>query len=111
MKKILVSCALIALAVAFIAIGINLNPVGAQGRPDDPGSQSAHRADGKVVAPDGVIFESNRLLLTQGEGAPRVTLTILRLKKSKASSEVIAVWLPADLAAAAESGRVGAAIQ
>src|SRR5918992_5085620 len=66
MKKIFVSCALIALAVAFIAVGVNLKPVGAQGRPNDPGSQSARRADGKVVAPDGVVFESHKAFIDAG---------------------------------------------
>lgn len=66
MKKIFVSCALIALAVTFVAVGVNLNPVGAQGRPDDPGSQSAVRSDGRVVAPDGVVFESHKAFIDAG---------------------------------------------
>lgn len=66
MKKVLASCALIALAIAFIVVGVNLKPVGAQGRPDDPGSQSAIRADGRVVAPDGVVFESQKAFIDAG---------------------------------------------
>jgi hypothetical protein len=66
MNKILASCALIALAIAFIAVGVNIKPVGAQGRPDDPGSQSAVRADGRVVAPDGVVFESQKAFIDAG---------------------------------------------
>jgi len=47
-------------------VGVNLKPVGAQGRPDDPGSQSARRADGRVVAPDGVVFESHKAFIDAG---------------------------------------------
>lgn len=66
MKKFLISGFLIALAMAFIAVGFHLEPVGAQGRPEDPGSQSAVRADGKVVAPDGVVFESHKAFIDAG---------------------------------------------
>ena len=66
MKKIFVSCALIALAVAFVVAGFNLDPVGAQGRPDDPGWQAAVRSNGKVVAPDGVVFESQKAFVDAG---------------------------------------------
>jgi len=66
MKRIFVYGALIALAIAFIAVGVKLEPVGAQGRPDDPGWQAAVRADGRVVAPDGVVFESQKAFVDAG---------------------------------------------
>ncbi|HEV2801559.1 MAG TPA: zinc metalloprotease [Pyrinomonadaceae bacterium] len=43
-----------------------MKDVGAQGRPDDPGHQSAVRADGKVVAPDGTVFESHKSFVESG---------------------------------------------
>ena len=66
MKKFLISGVLIALALAFVAVGFHLEPVGAQGRPEDPGWQSAVRSDGKVVAPDGVVFESHKAFIDAG---------------------------------------------
>src|SRR5918994_6200823 len=66
MKKFLIFGVFIALIAAFVAIGLNLNPVGAQGRPEDPGWQAAVRADGKVVAPDGVVFESHKAFIDAG---------------------------------------------
>lgn len=66
MKKLFAPCALLALAFVLMMIGVNRKDVGAQGRPDDPGSQSAVRADGKVVAPDGVVFESHKAFIDAG---------------------------------------------
>jgi hypothetical protein len=66
MKKIFAPCALLALVLAFLAVGVNIKDAGAQGRPDDPGYQSAVRADGKVIAPDGVIFESHKAFIDAG---------------------------------------------
>ena len=66
MKKFLISGVFIALAAAFVAVGFHLEPVGAQGRPEDPGSQAAERSDGKVVAPDGVVFESKKAFVDAG---------------------------------------------
>ena len=66
MRKFLIFGVFIALTAAFVAIGLNLNPAGAQGRPEDPGWQAAVRADGKVVAPDGVVFESHKAFIDAG---------------------------------------------
>jgi len=66
MKKFLISGVLIALAAAFVAVAFHLEPVGAQGRPDDPGSQAAERSNGRVVAPDGVVFESKKAFIDAG---------------------------------------------
>jgi hypothetical protein len=66
MKKILISGVFIALAAAVVAIGFNLEPVGAQGRPEDPGWQAAERSNGKVVAPDGVVFNSKKDFVDAG---------------------------------------------
>ena len=52
--------------MAFVAVGFHLEPVGAQGRPDDPGSQAAERSNGRVVAPDGVVFESKQAFIEAG---------------------------------------------
>lgn len=66
MKKIFAPCALLALVVALLLANVNLNHVGAQGRSDDPGNKSAIRPDGKVTAPDGVIFESSKAFIDAG---------------------------------------------
>jgi hypothetical protein len=66
MKRILAFCALIALAIGLVAAGLNLKDAGAQGRPDNPGAQSAIRSDGKVIAPDGVVFESHKAFIDAG---------------------------------------------
>jgi hypothetical protein len=66
MKKFLVPLALVVLSLAFLLASVPTNDVGAQGRPDDPGSQSAVRADGTVVAPDGVVFESHKAFIDAG---------------------------------------------
>ena len=66
MKKFILSVALLALAFAFLLTSVPTKNVDAQGRPDDPGSQSAVRADGRVVAPDGVVFESHKAFIDAG---------------------------------------------
>jgi hypothetical protein len=66
MKKFILSVALLALGVAFLLASVPTKQVDAQGRPDDPGQQSAVRADGKVVAPDGVVFESHKAFVDAG---------------------------------------------
>ncbi len=66
MKKFFAPLALLVLALAFLAAGVNPNDVGAQGRPDDPGSQAAVRSNGKVVAPDGVVFENQKAFVDAG---------------------------------------------
>jgi hypothetical protein len=66
MKKFTLALVLFALSMAFLLANVPLKNVGAQGRPDDPGSQSAVRADGRVVAPDGTIFESHKDFLDAG---------------------------------------------
>lgn len=66
MKKFILSVALLALGVAFLLASVPTKQVDAQGRPDDPGSQSAVRVDGKVVAPDGVVFESHKAFVDAG---------------------------------------------
>jgi len=66
MKKFVTAFALLALGLAFSIAGSHLKDVGAQGRPDDPGHQPAVRADGRVVAPDGVVFESHKAFIDAG---------------------------------------------
>jgi hypothetical protein len=66
MKKFSVTFALFALATMLLLLGAPQKDAGAQGRPDDPGHQSAVRADGKVVAPDGVVFESHKSFIEAG---------------------------------------------
>jgi hypothetical protein len=66
MKKFSLALVLFALSMAFLIANVPLKDVGAQGRPDDPGSQSAVRSDGKVVAPDGTVFESHKDFLDAG---------------------------------------------
>ena len=66
MKKFTLAFVLFALSFAFLLANAPLKDVGAQGRPDDPGQQSAVRADGRVVAPDGVVFESHKAFIDAG---------------------------------------------
>ncbi len=66
MKKFILSVTFLALGLAFLLASVPTKHVDAQGRPDDPGSQSAVRADGKVVAPDGVVFESHKAFVDAG---------------------------------------------
>ena len=66
MKKVIFVFALLALGAAFLLSGVSLKGVGAQGRSDDPGNSAAHRQDGKVVAPDGVVFESQKAFIEAG---------------------------------------------
>lgn len=66
MKKFFASVAFLAFGLALLLASIPTKDVGAQGRPDDPGSQSAVRADGRVVAPDGVVFESHKDFIDAG---------------------------------------------
>lgn len=66
MKKYFVTLALFALSLAFLLTSVPTKDVGAQGRPADPGHQSAVRADGKVVAPDGIVFESHKDFIEAG---------------------------------------------
>jgi len=66
MKKYLAPSALLVLSLAFLLASVPTKYVGAQGRPDDPGHQSAVRADGRVVAPDGVVFESQKAFIDAG---------------------------------------------
>jgi len=60
MKKFFVPIALVVFGLAFLLASIPTNQVGAQGRSEDPGNSAARRNDGKVVAPDGVVFESSK---------------------------------------------------
>jgi Pregnancy-associated plasma protein-A len=66
MKKYFAPFALLVLSLAFLLASVPTKNVGAQGHPDDPGHQSALRADGKVVAPDGVVFESQQAFVDAG---------------------------------------------
>jgi hypothetical protein len=67
MKKFTLGLVLFALSFAFLLASVPLKDVGAQGnRPENPGEQSAVRADGKVVAPDGTVFESHKEFLEAG---------------------------------------------
>src|SRR5918998_5752763 len=67
MKKFSLALVLFALSFAFLLASAPLKNAGAQGhRPEDPGYQSAIRADGKIVAPDGVVFESHKDFIAAG---------------------------------------------
>jgi hypothetical protein len=66
MKKFTLAFVLLALSMAFLLASVPLKDVGAQGRPDDPGSQSAVRADGRIVAPNGDVFESHKAFIDAG---------------------------------------------
>jgi hypothetical protein len=66
MKKFAFAFVLLTLSLAFLLATVPTKDVGAQGRPDDPGHQSAVRADGRVVAPDGVVFESHKAFIDAG---------------------------------------------
>src|SRR5918993_4711997 len=66
MKKFMLALVLFAVSMAFLLANVPVKDVGAQGRPDDPGSQSAVRSDGKVVAPDGVVFNSHKDFIEAG---------------------------------------------
>ncbi|MEK6321700.1 MAG: zinc metalloprotease [Acidobacteriota bacterium] len=66
MKKYFAPFGLLVLSLAFLLASVPTKDVGAQGRPDDPGHQSALRADGKVVAPDGVVFDSHKAFIDAG---------------------------------------------
>src|SRR5688572_14270885 len=66
MKKVTLLFALLVLGAAFLLSGTSLKDVGAQGRSDDPGNSAAHRQDGRVVAPDGVVFESHKAFIDAG---------------------------------------------
>ncbi len=75
MKKYFAPVALLVLCLALLLASFPTKKVGAQGRsddaraqgrPDDPGHQAAIRADGKVVAPDGIVFESQKEFVDAG---------------------------------------------
>jgi hypothetical protein len=67
MKKFSLALVLFALSFAFLLASVPLKDAGAQGnRPENPGEQSAIRADGRVVAPDGTVFESHKAFLDAG---------------------------------------------
>ena len=67
MKKFSLALVLFALSFAFLLASVPVKNAGAQGgRPENPGEQSAVRADGKVVAPDGTVFESHKAFLDAG---------------------------------------------
>lgn len=66
MKKLVLMVTFLALGLTFLLASAPTKNADAQGRPDDPGSQSAVRADGRVVAPDGVVFESQKAFIDAG---------------------------------------------
>jgi hypothetical protein len=66
MKKFTLAFVLLALSMVFFLASVPMKDVGAQGRPEDPGHSAAVRADGKVVAPDGVVFESHKNFIEAG---------------------------------------------
>lgn len=73
MKRYFAPVTLLVLSLALMLASVPTNKAGAQGRsddakgrPDDPGHQAAVRADGKVVAPDGVVFESQKDFVDAG---------------------------------------------
>ena len=66
MKRYFFPFVLLMVTFALLLTSAPTKNVGAQGRPDDPGHQSAVRADGRVVAPDGVVFESHKAFIDAG---------------------------------------------
>ncbi len=66
MKKFGATVLLLALGLALLLTSVPTKNVGAQGRSDDPGKKPARRSDGKIVAPDGVVFESSRDFVEAG---------------------------------------------
>jgi hypothetical protein len=66
MKKFALALVVFAVSMAFLIANVPVKDVGAQGRPEDPGQQAAVRADGRVVAPDGVVFESHKDFIAAG---------------------------------------------
>ncbi|CAN5867904.1 zinc metalloprotease [soil metagenome] len=66
MKKYFATLALLVLSLAFLLASVPTKDVGAQGQSEDPGHKSARKADGKVVAPDGVVFESHKAFIDAG---------------------------------------------
>ena len=66
MKRYFTPLVILVIALALILSSARTKDVGAQGRPDDPGHQSAVRADGRVVAPDGVVFDSHKAFIDAG---------------------------------------------
>ena len=66
MKRYFTPLVLFVIALALFLTSARTKDVGAQGRPDDPGHQSAVRADGRVVAPDGVVFDSHKAFIDAG---------------------------------------------
>ncbi len=66
MKKFTLALGLFAFSMAFLLANVPLKDVGAQGRSEDAGQQAAIRADGRVVAPDGVVFESHKAFIEAG---------------------------------------------
>ncbi|HYG11223.1 MAG TPA: hypothetical protein VD835_14850, partial [Pyrinomonadaceae bacterium] len=66
MKKFTLALSLLALSFVFLLASVPTKDAGAQGRPDDPGHQSAVRNDGRVVAPDGTVFESHKAFIDAG---------------------------------------------
>jgi hypothetical protein len=66
MKKFMLASVLFAVSLAFFLASVPMKDAGAQGRPEDPGQQAAIRADGRVVAPDGVVFESHKDFIASG---------------------------------------------
>lgn len=66
MKKFSASVLLLALGLALLLTSVPTKNVGAKDHSDDPGNSSARRKDGKVVAPDGVVFESSKDFVDAG---------------------------------------------
>lgn len=66
MKRYFTPLVILVIALALVLTSARTKDVGAQGRPDDPGHQSAVRADGRVVAPDGVVFDSHKAFIDAG---------------------------------------------
>lgn len=66
MKRFTAPLALLVLGLALLLASLPTKDVGAQGRSDDPGNKPARRKDGKVVAPDGVVFESDKAFVEAG---------------------------------------------
>ena len=66
MKKFSVSVLLLALGLALLLTSVPTKNVGAKDHADDPGKSAARRKDGKIVAPDGVVFESAKDFIDAG---------------------------------------------
>lgn len=83
MKKLVAPLGLLVLGLAFLLASVPTKNVDAQGRPDDPGHQSAVRSDGKVVAPDGVVFDSTKDFVDAGRKCSTRNVDEIEVQETK----------------------------